>query len=523
MQNYGISEEDALNVLQQYKTGSLSSLPLFADGGKPKPKRETVLFGMTIDEMRKKVEEDPEFRDIIIGLDSFGVIHPDALVERDLQHRDKGSQYYGGVKNMSDRLKWNYERDYGLRQFIEVKDGVYNVKKGKEKEFQKYQQDEYERTKKALIKNGVDPKAVAFYMKNVMYSMENPDTASAYDGKVGDFTSSRSLTKRKIVPEKTRKILADNGFYGTRAVVEAFRENPDSIKSLIPEEDYKKIEKDYVDNGNFIIDHLDETPKEPEPAPKQAEEKPKEVLVRPSSPLNFENIPNSPQGNNAGWLMFPDQSSLPPSGVTPHLMVDRNYERLDPVKVSYIPQLVENNRQMEFLRDNVSHLPDNQKVAVMANALATTQQNTNHAIMQAELANQRNFQQTEQFNINQSNMEENARAEDMLSFEMRQYTALENTLRDFHDWFEVEKDKKLKQWEFRNKVGIVNQMNENYKIGNNGNIAHVDTGQNKFRLPSNVATPPINPVSGTTPKQQTTTVDKKSQALDIINKLYGKA
>ena len=113
--------------------------------------------------------------------------------------------------------------------------------------------------------------------------------------------------------------------------------------------------------------------------------------------------------------------------------------------------------------------------------MASTQQGLNNVIGQTTLANQQNEMQTEQFNIQQSNNEENARAEDLLSFEQRQLMAWENTLRDYNDWFEKVQQNRMLERQTENQVALLNQLNDNYKYDINGRLVAVDNGE-RFSL-----------------------------------------
>ena len=94
--------------------------------------------------------------------------------------------------------------------------------------------------------------------------------------------------------------------------------------------------------------------------------------------------------------------------------------------------------------------------------------------------------QTEQFNIGQSNMEENARAQDLLNFEQRQLMAYENTLRDYNDWFEKVQNNYMNEYQTRLRMQQINQLTDNFKTDMFGRTREIDTGEkfsnNSFAL-----------------------------------------
>ena len=273
------------------------------------------------------------------------------------------------------------------------------------------------------------------------------------------------------------KIASENGINSLKQLVER---EADLEKLGISKESLQRAKEELQDNGDLDLGltYLDPVTGEPAP-PVEPPAKEKEK----GKPVTFDEDPEKRRraiGSLSG-LLFPDQTPLTPDGVTAHLMVDRNYERLDPIKVSYEPQMVESQRVYNAAADNIASLPETQRAAVLANMMASTQQGLNNVIGQTALANQQNEMQTEQFNIQQSNNEENARAEDLLNFEQRQLMAWENTLRDYNDWFEKVQQNRMLERQTQNQVALLNQLNDNYKYDINGRLVAVDNGE-RFSL-----------------------------------------
>jgi hypothetical protein len=484
LKNTDLDEERARQLYEIYQNGGYAGLPIFADGG-GKPKRDTEYFSPT--KILEEAQSSPEAAAYWANFFRYTNVNKYALIDRDRQHFNKDSGVYGGIEeSYQDRLKWYYDNDNDMRKYIEKTDKGFALKKGYTVlNFQRAYQEKLEKQAKRLQSKGYfKDKEVEDVMKYLAF-MDKQDTARGFDGKMGDFTSSRSFLAIPILKDENElKIASENGINSLKQLVER---EADLEKLGISKESLQRAKDELQENGDLDLGLTYLDPVTGEPAPPAEPEPP---TKEKGKPVTFDDDPEKRRraiGSLSG-LLFPDQTPLTPDGVTAHLMVDRNYERLDPIKVSYEPQMVESQRVYNAAADNIASLPETQRAAVLANMMASTQQGLNNVIGQTALANQQNEMQTEQFNIQQSNNEENARAEDLLSFEQRQLMAWENTLRDYNDWFEKVQQNRMLERQTENQVALLNQLNEHYKYDINGKLVAVDNGErftlNKTNVPA---------------------------------------
>ena len=477
----GLDENRARELYRVFRNGGYAGLPVFADGG-TNPKRETKHFRP--EEILEAAKKDPELAAYYAKVFKTIDINPYALIERDRQHLNSKTGVYGGIDDsMQARLKFYYDHNNDIRRFFNKKDdGTIELKKEfNNLNFQKGFQSDF-------VKQAERLKALDYYgdkeyqdVMDYISFIEGNDTARGFDNKMGDFTSSRSFLAIPILKDENEyDIVKKNNIYSLKQLVER---EPELEKLGISKETLERVKKELKDNGDLDLGltYLDPVTEKPAP-PAEPDGEPKTPVDEKGVPVTFDEKTKKRRSyGNLSGLLFPDQTPLPPDGVGAHLMVDRNYERLDPIKVSYEPQMVESQRMYNAAADSVANLPETQRAAVMANMMASTQQGLNNVIGQTALANQQNEMQTEQFNIQQSNNEENARAEDLLSFEQRQLMAWENTLRDYNDWFEKIRQNRMLERQTQNQVALINELNDNYKYDINGRLVAVDNGE-KFRV-----------------------------------------
>lgn len=484
----GLSPERASQLYQTYRNGGYAGLEKFADGGKPK--RETKNLKEDADFILEMTKKDPEFAKEFATFFKYMRLNPYALIERDTQHYNKNSNLYGGIEDTADaRMNWLYDKNEDLLDFYETdKNGKRRVKKGKEGEYQKKYAELSDKWVNRLVKKGLWTEKQAQMFKDYIAYHDAKDTARGFDSKVGDFTSSRSFLGVPIFKtEEERKAAEGAGIFTLKQFRKAWEKDKDKLIKLgISEESFNNAKTELEENGDLDMGMYSLAPQDPPQEPKETPEEPEEPKEIPVPAKPEEPTRRRGEEGVFDWLLFPDQTPIPPDGVVPHLMVDRTYERLDPVRVSYEPQMVEGQRQLAQLQDSVASLPETARAAVLANAMASTQQNLNNAIGQVQLANQQNEMQTEQFNIGQSNMEENARAQDLLNFEQRQLMAYENTLRDYNDWFEKVQNNYMNEYQTRLRMQQINQLTDNFKTDMFGRTREIDTGEkfsnNSFAL-----------------------------------------
>ncbi|MCA9749271.1 MAG: hypothetical protein KC414_09200 [Romboutsia sp.] len=177
---------------------------------------------------------------------------------------------------------------------------------------------------------------------------------------------------------------------------------------------------------------------------------------------------------------LPDQSAVPPDSITPHLKIERQYERLDPVELTPEDNLKEIFRGVDFTTEQLNNLPDSQRRAALANLTANSQDNINKVITTIAAQNAANAQQTEQFNIGQQGREEDARANDLLNFEARQLTAAAKTQADLNNYFDFNRKVRLGNFNTVSRMNLLNDLFENYNISPFGSIELDETQRVNF-------------------------------------------
>lgn len=184
---------------------------------------------------------------------------------------------------------------------------------------------------------------------------------------------------------------------------------------------------------------------------------------------------------------LPDQSVIPPNSIIPHLKAERTYERLDPVAITDEENIKEVFRSMDFVNNQLGEIPDSQRRASLSNLVANSQENLNKVITQIAMTNAQNVQQTEQFNINQSNREEDARVSDLLNFEQRQLTALAKTQADLDGYFDYNRRVRLGNFNTVNRLNMLSDLYENFDVGATGNVVFDPETQMYFTVGNNTS------------------------------------
>jgi hypothetical protein len=189
------------------------------------------------------------------------------------------------------------------------------------------------------------------------------------------------------------------------------------------------------------------------------------------NPLDNINAFNIRNRNKIGAMPYlPDQSQVPPDALIPHVKLERQYERLDPVELTPEDNLKEIFRGVDFATSQLNDLPDSQRRAALANLTANSQDNINKVITTINTQNAANRQSTEQFNISQSNAEEDNRVGDTLNFEARQLTALAKTQADMNNYLDFNRRVRLGNYNFAHNQQLISDLYENYNVDPFGQI-----------------------------------------------------
>jgi hypothetical protein len=181
--------------------------------------------------------------------------------------------------------------------------------------------------------------------------------------------------------------------------------------------------------------------------------------------------PKEPGDKNGLYFpMLPDQSPMRPDSLQPHLKIRRRFDRVDPALVSQEANIVELNRNADSAMDSFRNLPGSQNAAAVASLSANTQDNINKAFQQANTFNSQVVAQADGQNARTQAMEENAAAQDALSYEQRQYRAMALTDIDERNYFNTMQANNVKNYNEINNLNAVNAMADHYQYDGNSFI-----------------------------------------------------
>lgn len=164
-----------------------------------------------------------------------------------------------------------------------------------------------------------------------------------------------------------------------------------------------------------------------------------------------------------GIYLLPEQNPLPPTGLQPHLKINRRFERITPALLSPEQNLEEIRRQEAAATEQINMLPDSQRRAAIANLNANTQQNINKAVSETARLNSQIQTQADLQNAQTQRMEENAAANDALSYEQRQLTALAKTQADINNYYNTLQERNAMNFNKINQLNLINAMQDDYQ------------------------------------------------------------
>ncbi|MCB1712271.1 MAG: hypothetical protein KDH96_07285, partial [Candidatus Riesia sp.] len=134
--------------------------------------------------------------------------------------------------------------------------------------------------------------------------------------------------------------------------------------------------------------------------------------------------------------LLPDQYPMSPSGIEPHLKVDRRFDRVSSKKIDPRPYLNNLFSQQKAEEKKLEGLSPNVRAAAKANLEANTQKAIGDIMLKIDNANLSSEQRTEEVNSQIQRMEENASAKDALSYEQRQLLAKAKTEAEVANYYD---------------------------------------------------------------------------------------
>lgn len=207
-----------------------------------------------------------------------------------------------------------------------------------------------------------------------------------------------------------------------------------------------------------------------------------------------------------GYQGRPDQSVLPPSGVSAQTKINTRYDRVDPALMSPDQIIQENERKASAAIQAASQLPDAQRAAVIAQITAQTQAANQAVISQYDTQNnqiQNNAQaQNAQIQMN----EENMAGQNALSFEKRQQTAESITDENVRQFLDYNRKANIQNFNDTRRQNTINRAFENFDLDAQGNV--IGKGGYDIDYMSDLASQngySLVPASDTTDKKKKTT------------------
>jgi len=181
--------------------------------------------------------------------------------------------------------------------------------------------------------------------------------------------------------------------------------------------------------------------------------------------------------NGAGLNIpqLPGRYIMPPSPFQVPYKGDVSLSRIDPVKVSIEPSLVEAERQRIAATDNLGFLPDSQRAAAVSQILGQTQGVTNQAISQAEQVNAQAQNQANIYNAQITDKESLLDLENALSYEGRVFGGMNAYERDLRGYYNAMNDQNAENFRYVRDTNLLNQRFDNFKT-DGSNVIFADDG-----------------------------------------------
>jgi hypothetical protein len=194
----------------------------------------------------------------------------------------------------------------------------------------------------------------------------------------------------------------------------------------------------------------------------------------PNEPGKIEDLGKQPANKYPRMFYRPDQRTLPPTAMLPHLKIDTKLGRIDPIRMGIEQQLQNISDSRVFAADKLDDLPPSQRAAALASITASGQMAENQATFQTNQWNAQNLAQTELFNVGKRDREAMANAQNALDYERRAYTArdvFDNRLRGFFDY---NRRVALSDYDYNRKMNLASSIFPDYSPNFYGNMIEFD-------------------------------------------------
>lgn len=245
--------------------------------------------------------------------------------------------------------------------------------------------------------------------------------------------------RTKGLSEEDKKIAAENLFYkgvmpSTKDIT-SITENIEVIEGTPDEFYYTEEEKSLVDKGKKTKQKKDG---------------------------NNNSLPNIP--------IIPQDFILPPSARQPVYKQSVQLGRIDPVKQTAEPSLVEIERQRQAIDEATRFLPPMQRAAMLANTLGQTQTASNQAIAQVEGTNAQGQYNADVYNLQAQTKEDLLNSRFEQDYEAKTMAAIGNQELDVRQYFNDLNNQQRYNFEYVDRRNLLNQAYPNYNVSGSSNI-----------------------------------------------------
>nr|DAI89617.1 MAG TPA: hypothetical protein [Caudoviricetes sp.] len=291
------------------------------------------------------------------------------------------------------------------------------------------------------------------FLPNTAGETDQARAIRGYDEKLGNFTSGRYSMQVNLVTPEEKQLLADNGIL----TVKQLKNSPLRAKLSAPS----------IKNLDNIEGLIGDTSADYGIAEVTADSRPLATTPSPTNKLpSF--TANNQEINTYGLLNLPDQSPLLPDSLQGALKINRRYDRVEAPLVSPDAQVNEIRRQEASTIESLNSLPDAQRAAAIAQVQANTQAQLNNVIGQVAGQNQASTFQANAANAQIQAREEDARANDLLSYEGRILKADAITQQNLRNYYNTAQKVNLGNYNTVNSVNLINSMYDNARYTPDG-------------------------------------------------------
>ena len=175
----------------------------------------------------------------------------------------------------------------------------------------------------------------------------------------------------------------------------------------------------------------------------------------------------------SGLLLLPDQSPMLPN-LLPSTKIQRRFSRVGYNDISPEQQLAEMNRSVLATRQGLEGLSPQQRAAAEIGLAANENMMSNKVIADVNRANAAGRNAVDVYNAKVSDAEENASAQDALSYEQRTQTALGNYDKEIQGYYDKLSSNQMNNWKTVEALNRYNALNpdvqftgQGYEVNNN--------------------------------------------------------